>query len=231
MLLLWLLAASASADPCDLLLHAPSLELAQASIDQTVFQDPLQCVLRLVDNGDWETAELLSSKTIVDDSKLVAEAKKRAMDYKRQIEKFLRALGGDPAQKFAGAPALQWAQSPDKVFLEVQWAHRFDSPGCLDIKNRNVVISPSSLEISGECAQGSNLEKYAISIEFPHEVDPDASTQSFVAKGRGVITLKKRDRGVWESPVKGLQPPQLKVWTDMRDRYAKEMAKFTEESS
>ena len=230
MLLLLLLCATAHADPCDLLLRAPSLELAQATLEQTLLSEPALCVARLIDHGAWDVAELVSNRTPLDSPKLIAEAKKRAVDQRRLIDRFMKAIDFDSNVVYPNAPALQWAQSPDKVFLEVQWAHRFDSPGCLNVADRKVTITDTRLELSGVCVQGNNLEKYSLEFDFFEPVDPDTSSQSFVSKGRGVITLHKKTRAVWKQPMKGPVPPHMKVWADLRDRYAKEMAKFTEEA-
>ena len=35
-------------------------------------------------------------------------------------------------------PAVRWAQSADKVFIEVKYAMRMDSPACLDIFDQNI---------------------------------------------------------------------------------------------
>ena len=228
MFLLLLLCSTAQANPCDLLLRAPSLELAQASMEQTLLSEPAACVARLIDHGAWEVAELVSNRTLLDSPKLIAETKKRALDQRRLIDRFLRALEFDSNLIYSNAPALQWAQSPDKLFLEIQWAHRFNSPGCLEVADRKVTITEARLELSGVCAQGSNLEKYNLAFDFFAPVDADASSQSFVTKGRGVLTLQKKQRAVWKQPMKGPAPPHMKVWTDLRDRYAKEIAKFTE---
>lgn len=229
-MLLLLFLTAVLADPCDLLLRAPSLQLAEATLEQTVLEEPASCVARLIDHGSWEVAELLSNRTLLDSPKLIVEAKKRAMDQRRLIDRFLKALDFDSNLIYANAPALQWAQSPDKVFLEIQWAHRFDSPTCQEVADRKVSLTESRLELSGTCTQGNNLEKYSLAFDFFDLVDAEASTQSFVARGRGVLTLHKKQRGVWTQPMKGPAPPNMKVWADLRDRYAKEMAKFTEEA-
>ena len=35
------------------------------------------------------------------------------------------------------SPAFQWAQSLSTIFIEVKFAHRHDSPGCIEINNLN----------------------------------------------------------------------------------------------
>ena len=41
-------------------------------------------------------------------------------------------------------PASKWAQSLDEIFIEIKFAYRHDSPGCLEIKNLNVELKEKS---------------------------------------------------------------------------------------
>ena len=36
------------------------------------------------------------------------------------------------------SPAFQWAQSMTHVYIQIKFAHRHDSPGCLEIKDQSV---------------------------------------------------------------------------------------------
>ena len=37
-------------------------------------------------------------------------------------------------------PASQWAQSLDNIYVEIKYAHRHDSPGCLEVEDRKIDI-------------------------------------------------------------------------------------------
>ena len=52
------------------------------------------------------------------------------------------------------SPAFKWAQSLEDIFLEIKFAHRHDSPGCLEIKDMNVDIKNDSVKFEGYCVLG-----------------------------------------------------------------------------
>lgn len=49
------------------------------------------------------------------------------------------------------APAFQWAQSLDYVYLTIKFATRFDTPGCLDTYDENITISPRNFNMTIFC--------------------------------------------------------------------------------
>ena len=51
-------------------------------------------------------------------------------------------------------PASRWAQNMDEVFIEVKFAHRHDSPGCLEMKNLKVELKEKNIKLIGYCVLG-----------------------------------------------------------------------------
>ena len=51
-------------------------------------------------------------------------------------------------------PASRWAQNMDEIFIEIKFAHRHDSPGCLEMKNLKVDIRDKSVKLVGYCVLG-----------------------------------------------------------------------------
>ena len=54
--------------------------------------------------------------------------KTKANDDLTKIDAFFDALENVHTQKLL-VPAVRWAQSTEKIFLEVKFSHRFDTPG------------------------------------------------------------------------------------------------------
>lgn len=46
------------------------------------------------------------------------------------------------------APAFVWAQDLNSVALSIKFAHRFDSPSCIDIYDQNVTITNNTITVS-----------------------------------------------------------------------------------
>lgn len=64
---------------------------------------------------------------------------------RKQQNAVLNAIEGAQMQTLSKGvqkitPAFQWAQSLDHVFLNVKFATRMDSPGCLDTFDPNISI-------------------------------------------------------------------------------------------
>ncbi len=124
------------------------------------------------------------------------------------------------------SPALQWAQSPNKVFLDVKFAHRFDSPGCLEVQDTKVTFTDSRLTFTGLCMQSGHKIQYLLDFETFDTIDPSASTYSLASVGRLSINLEKKVEGVWSAPMKGKKSSNMQVWWEMKERYQKEMQRL-----
>jgi hypothetical protein len=65
------------------------------------------------------------------------------------------------------APAFQWAQSLDNVFINIKYATRFDTPGCLETYDEQITIEERRLNISIFCKHVShqlNLEMLTLIV-------------------------------------------------------------------
>ena len=70
-------------------------------------------------------------------------------------------------------PAMRWAQSPHNTFIEVKFAHRFDSPACLDIFDANITLSNNrTLTVSAMCRNDQKLLRYELDMDLYHDVHP-----------------------------------------------------------
>jgi hypothetical protein len=151
------------------------------------------------------------------------------VDTKKKIEKVLQALEGNGSKLQTIAPAFQWAQSPETVFLDIKFSHRFDSPGCLELTDTKVNITETHLKLSALCVYSSHRMKYNLDLELYAAVDPEASSYSFASKGRCSVTLTKNETAAWSLPMKGKKPANLQIWWEMKERFKKEMNKLTGE--
>jgi hypothetical protein len=83
--------------------------------------------------------------------------------------------------------------------MDVKFAHRFDSPGCLNIQDASVEFGDNSVKITGKCTQASHKIEYLLDLKLSKEILPDKCTYTEASVGRMTITLEKANGPIyWE---------------------------------
>ena len=129
-------------------------------------------------------------------------------------------------------PAFQWAQNLENIFIEIKYAHKYDSPGCLEIENLDVNIREKYISFTGNCILGDIPIKIDFSINTFKKINVSESTHGSVSVGRYTFTLKKEEKGYWEKLLAPGQPvpPNMRVWFAMKEKYADELKEFEEKN-
>ncbi len=130
------------------------------------------------------------------------------------------------------APAFQWAQSMNHVFLEIKFAHRHDSPGCLEVKNQEVDIFGNLVIFKAYCVLGDVPIKFELKLELFIDVAPEESTHGSGSVGRYHITLKKKEGGMyWDNLLSSNmdKPYNMKVWFEMREKYIDQIQQYIDD--
>jgi hypothetical protein len=130
------------------------------------------------------------------------------------------------------APAFQWAQSMNHIFIEIKFAHRHDSPGCLEVKNESVEILKKLVLFKAYCVLGDVPIKFNLPIEFWQEINREESTHGFGSVGRYQFTLKKLTGGMyWDKLLKDGSdlPNNMKVWWEMREKYIDQIQQYIDD--
>ena len=96
-------------------------------------------------------------------------------------------------------PSFQWAQNLQNVFIEVKFAHRHDSPGCLEFSKMNININNKNLSLEAFCILGDVPIKFELDLSFYNNVIKENSTYEKEAIGRYLITLKKENNTYWKN--------------------------------
>jgi len=186
------------------------------------------CAEILMKRGQFKAAEkiidLLGSLSINinDQLKIIGSQIKKDIDAVVQI-----STAKKPVQTVT--PVFQWAQNRHHLIMQVKFAHRHDSPGCLDPKNTIVDINPNWVFLSADCGQGSIPLHYVLNITLLEPVDPSKSMWKLESVGRLFINVTKTVQVIWEKLLLGdTRIPQMRVWWDMQDNeiYAKDMETF-----
>ena len=128
------------------------------------------------------------------------------------------------------SPAFKWAQSLEDVFLEIKFAHRHDSPGCLEIKDMNVDIKNDSVKFEGYCVLGDVPIKIDFKIDTFKALNVSECTHGASSVGRYQITLKKEEKSFWKKLLKDDTPipPNMRIWFEMKEKYQEELKEFEE---
>jgi len=128
------------------------------------------------------------------------------------------------------SPAFKWAQSLEDIFIEIKYAHRHDSPGCLEIKDMNIDIKNDSVSFVGFCVLGDVPIKIDFKIDTYHGLNVSECTHGAGSVGRYQITLKKDQKSFWKKLLKDDSPipPNMRVWFEMKEKYEKELKEFEE---
>ena len=122
-------------------------------------------------------------------------------------------------------PASQWAQSLDNIFVEIKFAHRHDSPGCLEVEDKKIDIKEDSLTFSGTCSLGDDYIKIDYHIKLLKKINIAGSSHESGAVGRYRFTLKKAERGFWDKLLADGEEPysNMRIWYEMKEKYQDEL--------
>ena len=126
-------------------------------------------------------------------------------------------------------PASKWAQSMDEVFIEVKFAHRHDSPGCLEMKNLKVELKERSVKLIGYCVLGDVPIKMDFDIKLWNKINVKESKHFESSVGRYQFNLvKKKKDNYWKKLMdeKLTIPTNMRVWFEMKEKYQEQLEKY-----
>ena len=111
------------------------------------------------------------------------------------------------------APAYEWAQSVDQVFLQVKWAHKLDAPATLGCKPEPPAFGADSVAFRADCQR----KAFALQLQLWGNVSVEQCTWASASVGRASVTLRKAADGPWPRLLKGSVRPQGQhIWWDMK---------------
>ena len=168
------------------------------------------------------------------------ELSKRGKEYKENLEISLNTMltqindvynkhkysSNDYQEVF---PASKWAQSLDEIFIEIKFAHRHDSPGCLEIKDMKVELSEKSVKLTGYCVLGDVPIKMNYYIETFDKIDTKSSQHFVSSVGRYQFNLKKKkSNSYWKQLLNDNMkiPNNMRVWFEMKEKYQDQLSKY-----
>ena len=197
-------------------------------IDENIYylkQKYPECIELLVNNGRLEALDYF-----------LDELDKRKIEYRKDLAKSINHIKKELEdvnikyrfQKITYKniyPASQWAQSLDNIFIEIKFAHRHDSPGCLEVEDKKIDLKEDSLSFTGTCSLGDDHIRIDYNINFAKKINVALSKSELGAVGRYRFTLKKAERGFWEKILKDGEEmhSNMRIWYEMKEKYQDEL--------
>ncbi len=120
----------------------------------------------------------------------------------------------------------------DHVFIQIKFAHRHDSPGCLEVKNENVEVYKDMVIFNAYCVLGDVPIKFHLALKGWKEFSSKENTWGFGSVGRYHLTLKKKVSGMyWDKLIddESETPNNMKVWWEMREKYIDQIQHYIDD--
>ena len=175
----------------------------------------------------------------------LTELSKLGIKYKENVEISLNTLltqvnevynrhkySEDDYQKVI--PASRWAQNMNEVFIEIKFAHRHDSPGCLEMKNLKIEIKERYVKLVGYCILGDVPIKMSWDFKLFNKINTYESKHFVSSVGRYQFNLvKKKKDTYWKQLLdeKETIPTNMRVWFEMKEKYQDQISKYEMEDN
>mmetsp|Transcript_14615 Transcript_14615/g.17019 ORF Transcript_14615/g.17019 Transcript_14615/m.17019 type:complete len:260 (-) Transcript_14615:61-840(-) len=120
----------------------------------------------------------------------VADLQRTANTLRRKLTEFTGFIQSANRAMSKVTPAFEWAQSADQVFISVKFAHKLDTPACIDVEVDKVDIQENAVSVAAIC-KGKKKE-FSLVMDLLKPIHTGNSTWSMASVGRGTFTLTKQ---------------------------------------
>lgn len=181
------------------------------------------CVLSSIDKNWLDLANTLTTNALDNEVKLSDAIATKSAEKRAKIEKIIKTFENRPISS-EQSPAFQWAQSPNKIFMEVVFSNKIDSPPCISFKDEKVEFEDRRVKFSGLCHVANVKITYSLDLALYDEIDTELSSWSRTTQGRATITLtKKTAPSAWPRLMQGKKLPNQSVWWEIKEKYKSQM--------
>jgi hypothetical protein len=109
------------------------------------------------------------------------------------------------------APAYEWAQSVEHIFLQVKWAHKLDAPATLGCRPDEPAFEPAALTFRATCAE--KRKAFSLTLALFGNVTVEGCSWANASVGRASVTLRKSEDGPWARLLAGkARPSNQNIW-------------------
>lgn len=190
-----------------------------------------KCLELLVTKGLREEAEVLMIELNKRGIKFTDHLRTATNNIIQKAKSIYNQYRFDESDYVTVFPAFEWAQSLDRVFINIKYSHRWDAPGCNEVKKEHVESFENLVMFTAYCIQGDTPIKFTLNLDLYDNVDEKESKYTSSSVGRYQLSLKKEKSGYWKNIVrKGADlPSNMRTWLEMREKYLSEIQKYLDE--
>ena len=116
------------------------------------------------------------------------------------------------------------------MVLEVKFATRMDSPGCLDTFDPNITIQEDRFVMAISCRSDKMTYRYELNLELFGNVDVNTSYFELGSVGRLYANFTKADHpSRWRRLLKQQEKmPNMQLWWEIHERYEDKLLSHTQ---
>lgn len=128
-------------------------------------------------------------------------------------------------------PCFEWAQSMDRIFINIKFSHKWDAPGCMEVKNSEILVHENLVMINTICVIGDNPVKYVLNLDLYDHIDEGDIMNNTSTTGRLQLSFKKLRPSYWKILRRKYSdfPKNSRIWIEMRDKFVDQLPKFEDE--
>ncbi|CAD2097876.1 co-chaperone p23, putative [Plasmodium vinckei] len=147
-----------------------------------------------IEKSWFEVTNYLINESIKQGNDFSNDIKIAVNEMKQKLDKLLTASYSIKKIDTINA-SFQWAQSPEYIFLNIKFSHRWSSPGALKVKDEQIVSEKNKFFFSAYSNDPNTVKKkYVVDIELLHDIINSETKYNFASVGKVVITLKKKKK-------------------------------------
>lgn len=190
-------------------------------------------MVTLLKKGYFQTSDFLMKNWFLKKGIDIGDSlQKEVGSLKAHLDKLVSSVS-DVKKTHSLSPVFKWAQSEDDILMIVKFAHRFDSPGCIDVKNEKMTVVDNLLVFEAYCVQANQPIDFKLQMLLGKDVDGGNASWKRDSVGTAVLTIPKVTKGeIWRDLLDKSfkKPPTMKVsvWWEVKDAYSSAMNKFSE---
>ncbi|CAX64432.1 hypothetical protein PFAG_00453 [Plasmodium falciparum Santa Lucia] len=178
----------------------------------------------------FNITDYLISESIKQDNDFSNDIKTTVTAMKNKMDQLLTTSYSNKKIDTVNA-SFQWAQSPEYIFLNIKFSHRWSSPGALKVKDEEIVSKKNNFSFSALSNDSNSVtKKYIVDLTLLDNIIESETKYNFASVGKVVVTLKKEKKKIWNRLLLSKEKyPNMQVWWDMKEKYHDSVQNFLKE--
>ena len=190
------------------------------------------CIERLLLTGKYETLENYLDNLYLENIRFSQNLSNAVSNIETMLQQIKEEYRYVETKKITKPPAFQWAQSLNKVFIEIKYSSSFTSPGCLEVSNFRLSVKDNNkMTFQAKCfVDSEQLIQFELVIELFGNVENINIVNDKESGSKYLVILNKKADVFWERLLKGSEKEfNMKEWFEMKIKYKDELKNFYQE--